>query len=257
MESGIKKTKCYIDLMGGIANQMFQTATAFSYSKKYDKELILNVSRWHATQGNNPIFYKDDLFKNFKYSLVPYNTVMYREKNFGYDELPNFEGDINLNGYFQTFKYFQDCKDEFISLLELPDVDISDKSEEKPEVGIHIRRGDYMNFSKRLHVCNTEYFKYFFEKYKDCDIKVFTDSKRDVYEEFKEYNFKIIDLNSDIKELTRMSKCDIIVGSNSTFSWWASLLGNKECYFPSVWFADLPREYYEDIYRDDMNIHYV
>lgn len=250
-------SKCYIDLMGGVANQIFQVAAGYSYAKKYDKDLVLNPSNWHATQGNNSLFYRDNLFKNFKYGFTDYNSEMYSEKRFGYDPIPYFEDSVALNGYFQTLKYFENDKDEFISLLNLPFVEISDKKEGKTEVGFHIRRGDYLNFSKRLHVCNTDYFKYFFEKYKGCDIKVFTDSKQKVQQEFKDYDFQIVKLKTDIEELTRMSKCDIIVGSNSTFSWWASLIGKKECYFPSVWFADLPHDYYKDIYREDMNIHNI
>jgi hypothetical protein len=62
-----------------------------------------------------------------------------------------------------------------------------------------------------------------------------------VRQEFREYEFEVISPKTDIEELTRMNKCDIVVGSNSTFSWWASLLGKRECHFPSVWFADLPK----------------
>lgn len=253
----IKNEKCYIDLMGGVANQIFQSAVGYAYSKKYNKDLVLNVSRWKAEQGNHPLTYMDGIFKNFKYGLASYDTPIYLEKRFGYDEIPEFKGNINLNGYFQTMKYFEEYKDDFIEQLCLPNITLNNKNFSKVEVGIHIRRGDYMKYPERLHVCNTEYFRYFFEKYKDCDIKVFTDSKQAVREEFPEYNFEIISLNTDIEELTRMSMCDIIIGSNSTFSWWASLIGKKECYFPSVWFADLPLRYYQDIYRNDMNIFYV
>ena len=107
MASGIKKTKCYVDLMGGIANQIFQSAVGYAYSREHDKDLILNVSNWHATQGNHPLLYKDDLFKNFKYGLAPYNIPTYRELRFGYDEIPTYDNDIHLSGYFQTMKYFE------------------------------------------------------------------------------------------------------------------------------------------------------
>jgi hypothetical protein len=47
-----------------------------------------------------------------------------------------------------------------------------------------------------------------------------------------------------------MSKCDIVVGSNSTFSWWAALIGDKTSYFPSKWFSDGGEA--TDIYYDKM-----
>ena len=83
--------------------------------------------------------------------------------SFTYPEHPTDEDKQHYKTYFQTLKYFENDKDGFISLLNLPLVETSDKKEGNTEIGIHIRRGDYLNFSKRLHVCNTDYFRYFLE----------------------------------------------------------------------------------------------
>jgi len=227
-------SNCYVNVIGGVGNQLFQIAAGYSYSKKYAKNLIINPYNWVAGQGTNPLIYKDTIFKNFQYDSFQGDITPIQEKRFNYDELPFIEGSVSLNGYFQSLKYFEDVKDEFISSLNLPDIN----NTLIPEVGFHIRRGDYLKHARIHHVCKTNYFEYFFKKFKDKDIKIFTDDPNHVIEEFAKYKFEILKSNSDIKELACMAKCKVLVGSNSTFSWWAALIGNSISYFPSKWFAD-------------------
>lgn len=244
---------CYVNVIGGIGNQLFQIAAGYAYAKKYNKKLIINPYNWVASQGNSPLSYKDTIFKKFQYGNFAEDATIttIQEKGFNYDELPFVEGSISLNGYFQSLKYFEEIKDEFISLLNLPDIN----NNLIPEVGFHIRRGDYLKHASIHHVCNTKYFEYFFEKFKDKDIKIFTDDPDYVIEEFSKYKFEILKSNSDIKELACMARCNILVGSNSTFSWWAALIGNNISYFPSMWFAD-GRDA-TDIFHDKMIKHTV
>lgn len=236
---------CYVNVIGGVGNQLFQIAAGYAYAKKHGKKLIINPYNWFAGQGTNPLVYKDTIFKNFEYgNCFTRDVIGIHEKRFNYDELPFHVGSVSLNGYFQSLKYFEEYKDEFISLLNLPEVD------SEIDIAFHIRRGDYLKHATIHHVCHTEYFEKFFEKYKGQNIKVFTDDPNHVINEFPNYKFEILHSDSDIKELAYMSKCDIVVGSNSTFSWWAALIGDKTSYFPSKWFGD-GREA-TDIYYDKM-----
>ena len=181
------------------------------------------------------------------------------EKRFNYDELPFAYGSVSLHGYFQSLKYFEEVKNEFISMLDLPNITIPREGSENI-IAFHVRRGDYLKYENIHYVCNTKYFDYFFdiftpERVKGTRILLFSDSPNHVLIEFQNKEFMMIHSDSDIKELNYMSYCDILVGSNSTFSWWASLIGRKTCYFPSKWFAD-GREH-GDIYREDMILHNV
>jgi hypothetical protein len=248
---------CYVNPIGGLGNQLFIIAAGYAYAKKHNKKLIIVPDNWKAGQGNSILSYKDTLFKNFEYGSPPFtrDVITVHERRFNYDELPFVHGSLSLHGYFQSLKYFEEFKDEFISLLELPDVDVEYlRGGSQAVVGFHIRRGDYLIHKNIHYVCDTNFFNYFFDKFKGEPIKVFTDSPNQVLQEFPQ-EYHIIHSESDIKEFTYMSKCDIIVGSNSTFSWWASLIGGKTSYFPSKWFAD-GREH-GDIYREDMVLHDV
>jgi hypothetical protein len=247
-------SKCYVKLKYGIANQIFQLAAGYAYAKKHNKDLILDPTDWSITQGNHPFFYANTVFSNFNFGVTPQSATVLSDPQFSYIELPYHDGDVVLSGLWQSQKYFQECTDEFISKLKLPEPDCNREDYNTPEVAIHIRRGDYMSIYE-LNVCDTEYFNYYFEKYKDCNIKVYTDSPNDVREEFASYNFDIVTNDLDLKDLARMTQSDILIGSNSTFSWWASCIGKQECYFPIPWFKGA-RDF-KDVYRDDMNLHIV
>jgi len=243
---------CYVNVIGGVGNQLFQIAAGYAYAKKYGKKLIVNPNNWFASQGTDPLAYEYTIFKNFEYgNYITEDVTIIQEKRFNYDELPYYDGDVSLNGYFQSLKYFEDVKDEFISLLDLPKIN----DDVKIEVGFHIRRGDYLNHPTIHYVCHTEYFEYFFEKFKNKNIKIFTDDPNHVINEFAKYKFDILKSSFDIKELACMAKCDTLVGSNSTFSWWAALIGNKTSYFPSKWFVNNSEATY--IYHDKIIKHDV
>jgi len=249
-QHGAIVTKCYARLAGGVGNQLFITAAAYAYSKKYNKELCLDGDNWVGHQGKPANEYRDTIFKNFIYdSSYLSGTTPILEKRCNYDDPPEIDGSVAFCGYFQSLKYFEEYKDDFIKELNLPEVDVSILN--KKNVAFHIRRGDYLTFKDIYGICGTKYFEDHFKKFEDYQINVFTDSPEHVLDEFEKYDFNLIQTSSELNDLTLMSKHDSMVCSNSTFSWWASLIGNtKTVIVPDKWFLD-GREH-EDIYRPDM-----
>lgn len=226
-------SRCYVNLAGGIGNQLFQLANGFAYSKTYDKELVIVDNNWHASQGRNPLEYKDSLYSKFNFGVASEEATLIEEVSLKY-----VEGDVTQFGYFQSLKYFYEYKENFISALTIPEVNLSFL--QPKNVAFHIRRGDYIAYRDVHLICGTDYFKHEFERFKDYQINVFTDSPDIVSNEFADYDFNIIRSNSkwpELSEMIMMSHHDNIVGSNSSLSWWASLLGKKKekCIFPSKW----------------------
>jgi hypothetical protein len=82
---------------------------------------------------------------------------------------------------------------------------------------------------------------------------VFTDSPDYVRNEFQTSNFKYYNWNTELEDLALMSQYDKIICSNSSFSWWASLLGvkKKQIVVPDVW---LIGQDCSDFYRPEMTI---
>lgn len=246
-------TNVYVSLAGGLGNQLFQVAAGYAYAKKYNKNLVLNASRWNASQGCDPLVYRDTIFKNFKYGS-PYtrDVIGFFEKRFNFDEIPKQLGSISLNGYFQSLKYFEDYKDDFIEELSLPDIDTEWMGEKS--VAVHVRRGDYLQHSKIHMVCDHEYFKKNLQNFLGYETNIFSDSHDIVKDEFKNTGGRIIDGGSELIDLTLMSQHDNIICSNSSFSWWASLLGKKKkkIIVPKIWFKNF--EEHNDIYRQDFQL---
>lgn len=259
--------KCYIEICGGIGNQMFQIASAYGYSKKSNRELVVSYERWTASQGSSPKLYEDTLYKGIKFGGIPRDQqglTYYSEKSpTGYEDLDKSltyeidgvtyttykENDLVLCGYFQSPKYFDDYRDEVKNLFTLPEIDLGHITSDDA-VAFHIRRGDYAHYPE-IFGDNEEYFIRMFEKFKDRKINVFTDSPNYV-EIFRRYaDFTIISSKQEILDLTAMSKHKNIVCSNSSFSWWASYLGVEKdnIYVPKVW---LRGRDCEDIYLDKM-----
>lgn len=241
-------SECYVNVEGGLGNQLFQIAAGYAYCKKYGYDLFIDTLRWTAHQGNHPGEYSNTIFKNFEYK-VGLGTKNYNEK-IPYEEIPYEDVPISINGYFQSMKYFEECVEDFKKELVLPEVNISFIKEKN--VAFHIRRGDYLQFQHIYGIGDT-YFKTQFEKFKDYQINVFTDSPEIVLKEFEQFDFNLIQSSSEIKDLTLIAHHDNVVCSNSSFSWWGSLLGKKKdkIVVPDKW---INGQDCSDIYRSNMTI---
>lgn len=246
-------SKCYARVVGGIGNQLFQIATAYSYSKKYDKKLVIDESSWFCGQGKPPTDYKNSILKNFLFeSSSNRNVVDIHEKvELTYEDLPVYNEDVRLCGYFQSPKYFDWCFEEFKNNLWLPTIDTSFLNEKN--VAFHIRRGDYLYYPGIFNVCGTDYFDKMFSEFKDYQINVFTDSPQHVLEEFQHQDFMLVQSSSELADFLLMSQHQNIVCSNSSFSWWASQLGEKKerIMVPNKW---LLTSNSTEIYMDNMTL---
>ena len=242
--------KCYANIYGGLGNQLFQIAVAFAYAKKYNKKLLVDSSRWGGSQGTSPSVYMPTIFKNLIFESPDCEVHTIHEPHFHYFEIPFYKGSVYFDGYFQTLKYFENVKDEFKQTLELPVIDSNKISSDM--VAMHIRRGDYLKFADIHYICNTKYFELFFESFLNKEVHVYTDSPEYVLNEFKSYDFKIINCD-DLTALSMIGKYKNVICSNSSFSWWATFLGQCEnIYVPDKWFGGACPHNYSDIYRDDM-----
>ena len=240
---------CFVNVCGGVGNQLFQIANGYAYSKKHNKEMWINPYYWNASQGKSPTDYQSTIFKNFQYWSCPNGNTKILMETIPFLELDFHIGNVSLNGYFQSLKYFKDYFEEFKNKLDLPRV----KKDfiEKNNVAFHIRRGDYLLYPTIHYVCDTNYFKNMFEEFSNYQINVFTDSPNYVLDEFKDFKFNLIQTSSELNDLTLMSQHDNMVCSNSSFSWWASVLGKQKdkVIVPNRWFNDRD---FEDIYLPNM-----
>ncbi len=156
-----------------------------------------------------------------------------------------------VRGFFQDFS----VADRFLNEIGREPLALIAESDELQqrslEVGncrslaIHIRRDDYLNYKESFGVLDDSYYLTALEvMLKKMDIEkiyIFSDSPKSVMNIQKQLN-----LDSEIvphsglktsETLVLMSRCSSIITSNSTFSFWASMLANHyEVIYPQPWF---------------------
>ena len=236
-----------INTMGGLGNVLFQVVTAYSISKRDNMSLIVDPTNHHgAHYGISK--YTTNILRNIPFSTEPLNFTNYGEQGHHYTEIPIFNSDTKLIGYFQSEKYFKDYRDEVIELLSPTNEIITKITEKYSDVlknkttSLHVRRGDYLGLPDFHPVLPIEYYK---ESLKLIDnnstVLIFSDDVTWCESNFDFIKNKIFitDLE-DFEELYLMSMCDDNIISNSTFSWWGAWLNtkiNKKIISPKVWFG--------------------
>jgi len=242
-----------IKLMGGLGNQMFQYAFGFALAKRKKTNLLLDISFFNEKNSATPrIFELDQLcITQMNIGKKPFLTQI---PKIGHRLKPflNYYED-----YFQSEKYFADCKEEirkefqFKENLQIPDGET---------VAIHIRRGDYVKFADIHLVCTPIYYEkaitYIQNKVENPIFYVFSEDLEWVGQNINIPSDSIfVDYNPNMPsshDMQFMSLCKHQIISNSSYSWWAAWLNqnpDKIVVAPDKWFADGMET---DIYTDNM-----
>lgn len=254
------------NINGGIGNQLFQYALGRALALKNNDVLKLDTTDLRHNQKFGSVVRELDLVKfnivaelasdaeakklRDPYGLPSFILRRLRMKFISYGEtgydprLLHKTGDVYLDGYFQSYKYFEDIRDTLLTELTLKEglgVTAADwKNKIKADtvtVSIHIRRGDYVtdeNTSQTFGPCPIDYYTRAIEKIEERITKptyvIFSDDIAWV----KEYlplpkNTLYVSGKSmtAVEDLVLMSECTHNIIANSTFSWWGSWLNQN------------------------------
>jgi len=249
-------------LMGGLGNQLFQIFAIIAYS-------IQNKQRFAFPETiNNGNPKRPSYWDNFLSPLNNFTTISFlqnkivREKGFEYNDLESCLNDehIYLDGYFQSYKYFEKYYDTICRLIGLKDqlnlAQLQYKENYANYISMHFRLGDYKHLQNYHPIMPYEYYVnslqyiinttkkdnwtilYFCEK-EDNEIVKITINKLKI--EFPNCKFKKNwDEVEDWKQMLIMSNCDHNIIANSSFSWWGAYFNqnvDKIVCYPSLWFG--------------------
>lgn len=219
-----------IELIGRLGNQMFQYAICRTIAEKNGYDYHIPREKSHGQNLSD--YFNLDMGQEFDETI--YDKRIF-ENHLQQDFNPtlfNIEDGTKLWGFYQSDKYFKDNErnikqwfkvetDDFInSILELYPID--------RYCYIHLRGCDYKDWDGGKRYLPEEYFNdaitYVKKIYPTISFLVITD---DVQAARELFDFDIIsnDMMIDFK-LLYCSKICII--PNSTFSWWASWLSEKQ-----------------------------
>jgi hypothetical protein len=254
---------------GGLGNQLFQYAAARQLSLRLNTELIYDVSEFSKVKitgasrkfeldnfnisGRSPKpkeafackFYNNRIIRLF---LRCWPWLLFRDRHL-YKFNSNFKrisGDIYLDGYWQSYRYFEEIRSVLISdltsIVSVSNIEKiwMDEIKNSNSISIHIRRGDYIENSKVANhhgSCSLDYYIKAAEiiANKVCEpvFYIFSDDMKWAKENIKfTKEIRFVDFQnsnfSPCHDLLLMSSCKHQIIANSSFSWWAGWLNCNE-----------------------------
>ena len=185
-------------------------------------------------------------------------TKEYVSRDLGFtDDLIRIKDNSTLDGYFQTWKYFDGYSVSLpeINLISPPSERFQallSKIEDSRPVILHVRKTDYNAHKNSFGVLSPAYYiqalkKLPFDSSED-NLWVFSD---DIQEAKKQLKSKLPqktlwihqnDTENASETLVLMSRASAFIIANSTFSWWAASLSKsgQKVIAPWPWFRNLP-----------------
>lgn len=255
------KLPLYLVLRGGLGNQLFMFASAYSKADKANRKLQLVIGwfseqNWRGIPKANQRFFElnnfptiRDLNSNFtKFINRLLYTLFKLSWKFGNKKLFNIcmNTDENshpidscwpllIHGYMQDKEIFRSNHTEIRDYFRL-----DKKTEEKSSllmsnlrknssrlIGVHVRRGDNFKNNKPEFVLKKSYYEKCLDiiNHESHRVIIFSDDIEWCKNQFEGRGFYFIDEPSPTTSLIMLSKCDDFILSVSTFSWWGAWLG--------------------------------
>ncbi len=242
---------------GHLGNQLITASAVISHGIKTGKQI--RFPKWDMNKFLERPF--------DEYSPEELQTDFdYKEPRFNFDEIPLY-GSLNLNGYFQSWKYFNDVLDEIrFSFLPKNSILNSVKSSINQQLNLtyeeifrkfritscHIRRGDFLQFSRtyvnlldstdyyetaiKLLGGVTDYFLVFSNDIEYCKV-MFPDERFIFCESVQETTENN---SSEFSDFILQTLCTNNIIANSSYSYMAAMLNknpDKIVIAPGQWFT--------------------
>lgn len=239
-----------VQLSGQFGNQLFQIATAYAYSLDHNMPFtvpdLVNKTDDNIPHNAKRVF----LAKIPFYTPSKKPSLTWKEPNFNYSSIPD-ASKIQLQGYFQSDKYFKHRRNEILQLFSAPK-EIHDQilakhpilTSDQLIVGVQIR--DYRKEAPTgAHhpTIGRSYYQKAMAHFPENTVFFVSSNNLQFAKECTEglgKNIVYLSGADHIEEFYTLTLCKSFIISNSSFGWWASWLStapNKEVIAPNPWFA--------------------
>lgn len=239
--------------IGRLGNSMLQISASIGYARKYGYQWAVDpksgvgepYSAIHKVFPNLPKQEPSGVrYHEHPHGHCKQHNVSYDLCHFDYHDIPDLGANVVLTGFFQSWKYFEHCKEEVKEVFKLPHV----KGYED-YVSIHVRRGDYVQHSGSFPPITVEYvmkgIREIWGKTKLQKFLIFSDDIEWCKQTFlpnawisdsnqdgpivirHELEWKFSEGKSELEDLSLMASCGHHIIANSTFSWWGAYLGHN------------------------------
>ena len=280
-----------VRLQGRMGNNMFQYALYLALNNSGKRTIIDEGSYWLDRRNRGYLHPFHLRYRRLpyaitgllKYARAKYNkknpdesffwffgSQVYREKGTDFQENVFRMRNRYMVGFWQSEKYFADpavqkrLREDFACPEEVRSSPAFarwyDRVTDGTSVSVHLRREDYLvgNHKGTYHVCTPEYYRHAIERIRqdhpDAVFYFFSDDKEYIRQNYQGDSFVVVDDPelTDLEEFFLMRYCRHHILANSTFSWWAAWLDDREdalVLAPDHW---LNGRKHEDIYTDRM-----
>ena len=223
----------YLNLVGGLGNQIFIFARALSLARQYPVGLIDSCNQYGCQLGHFSI----------TLPILPHPGWRYiSERSLRFDTSPEIEDPCILNGYFQTEKYFSHISEVLKAELTLRDAPSAAAQKFAEQISatpnsvmVHVRRGDYLTWAAQRHgALPMGYYESAAARFKGHNFFLFSDDPSCT---LPVPHTKV--QCTPHEEIWLMSKCKDAIIANSSFSWWGAWLGADKTgtvIAPKQWF---------------------
>lgn len=274
-----------VNVIGGLGNQMFQYAFACYLKHQFpNEEILLDTHHFVHYKLHNgyelnrvfpnlsiPIASKEQVKKLTRYiphyklsrlarKLLPVLKTEYLEKEiYTFDETIGVaSGDYYYEGYWQAIPYCNAVKQRILEEFCFPqtntyNMQMATMIQSTQSVGIHIRRGDYLNLPEFTGICDLDYYRQaitqIMSKNTACEFVIFSNDinwcRDNIEPLLSGAPVYYVDGNRGADscwDIYLMSQCENLIIANSSFSWWAAFLNQrvKKVYAPKVWWNRTP-----------------
>ena len=191
------------------------------------------------------------------YFHIPYNTKLrttsdevYIEPYFHYKEIPFTGKSLQLQGYFQSYKYWDKATEEVKTFFNIDNTEKFDNW-----CSIHVRRSDYLALPNHHPVLIREYYHQSIDEMIEkgyTKFMIFSDDLKWCHSFFNQENFHFGNFcfsqnDTPMEDFTDMINCGAHIIANSSFSLMAALLSSefyeKNVIAPLQWFGEsLPHD---------------
>lgn len=270
-----------VRLQGGLGNQMFQYAAGRAVAHRLDAPLFLDVSSYPDIRGREyllgayPIRAEIATEKHIA-SFPPascclaarlwragmerfrrrQDAMTFCEPHYHYaSAIESLSGDVYLDGYWQSWRYFESVSDEVaeeLTLASTPPEGVRQLAEEvrrAESVSVHVRRGDYVDdatLDGLYNVLTPEWYK----KAAGLACEGLSSPRFYVFSDNPDWARENLDLGAPMtvvdhtegnarEDMRLMQMCRRHIIANSSFSWWGAWLDRRGgmVVAPKTWFG--------------------
>lgn len=277
---------------GGLGNQMFQYALALKMQSQ-GMQVKIDVTKYAQHHAHND-FELDQVFgiagpfadrseiSRFGYVKANHWTeflkrtpfrkkTVYNNESYIYDEQVLKLDGYYIEGYWQSEKYFADIREKIMDTYRFPEFPEgkdtwAERIRNSCAVSVHIRRGDYLQYSYLQSICTLEYYRRAMDYFREilpekAEFYIFTNDFPWAEEHFGEKDCHFVKGNTgrnSFRDMQLMSLCRHHVVANSSFSWWGAWLNqnpDKIVVAPERWINNAADEKTDIIPESWIRIH--